>query len=291
MRGGALFIGMNERKCRLCHAESELRRSHVIPEFFRDDSGLMYPTGRSRNLQPFTQPIHTQPGKRFDRKQVGYWEKRHGMIEYLLCGGCEQRFSRFEDYTKRLLYGDSNPIRLQLPLLEDPLFMADYKKIRLFQLSILWRAAESKGEFYSAVDLDEQHRERLRQMLLNEDPGKETEYCCSLTRLVIESPAILQFQETLGMSIETGFFAPVRHNHNTWDSYVFVMGGLLWLFCVSSGDVPEVMRNSYIRETGQFWLMPMKADDFLINFSRKAVEAGNVTEEDAKESVAAKFRR
>jgi hypothetical protein len=35
--------------------------------------------------------------------------------------------------------------------------------------------------------------------------------------------------------------------------------------------------------------MPMKADDFLINFSRKTVEAGNVTETDANESVAAKF--
>jgi hypothetical protein len=248
----------------------------------------MYPTGRSGKLQAFTQPIHTQPGKRFDRKQVGYWEKRHGMVEYLLCGDCEQAFSRMEDYAKRLFYGDSSPIRFQLPLLKDPLFVADYAKMKLFQLSILWRAAESKGEFYAAVNLSGQHRERLRQMLLNADPGKEMEYCCSLTRLVVESPVIEQFQESLGMSIETGFFAPVRHDHDTWESYTFVMGGLVLIFCVSSAGVPEVMRNSYIKESGQFWLMPMKADDFLINFSRKAVEAGNVTKADADESVAAK---
>jgi hypothetical protein len=251
----------------------------------------MYPTGKSRRLQPFTQPIQTHAGQRFERKQVGYWEKRHGMVEYLLCGECENRFSRFEDYAKRLFYGDSSPIRLQLPLLEDPLFIADYKKTKLFQLSILWRAAEAKGEFYSAVNLGEHHRERLRQMLLKEDPGKETEYLCGLTRLVIESPAILEFQKTLGMSIETGFFAPVRHYHETWESFLFVMGGLLWIFCISSAGVPEVMRNSYIMETGQFWLMPMKADDFLINFCRKAVEAGNVTEADARESIAAKSLR
>jgi hypothetical protein len=281
----------NVAKCRLCRGEKRLRRSHIILEFFSDNSGLMYPTGKSRRLQPFTQPIHTHPGKRFDRKEVGYWEKRHGMVEYLLCEDCEQRFSGFEDYAKRLFYGDSSPIRLQLPLLADPLFIADYKKLKLFQLSILWRAAEAKGEFYSAVDLGQPHRERLRKMLLNEEPGTETEYLCGLTRLVIESPAILEFQRPLGMSIETGFFAPVRHDHGTWESFLFVMGGLLWIFCISSTGVPEVMQNSYIRENGQFWLMPMKADDFLIDFCRKAVEAGNVTEADAKASIAAKSLR
>ena len=278
-------------KCRLCHEEKSLRRSHIIPEFFSDNSGLLYPTGRSRRLQPFTQPIDTRPGRRFVRKQVGYWEKRHGMVEYLLCGDCEQRLSKFEDYAKRFFYGDSNPIRLTLPLGRDPLFVADYKKTKLFQLSVLWRAAEAKGEFFSAVELGEHHRERLRDMLLNEDPGKETDYFCGLTRLVIESPAILQFQKTLGMSIETGFFAPVRHGHGTWESFTFVMGGILWIFCISSAGAPDVMRNSYIKENGQFWLMPMKADEFLINFSQKAVKAGNVTEADAKESMAAKSRR
>lgn len=275
-------------KCRLCGEEKSLRRSHIIPAFFRDDSGLMYPTGESRNLQPFTQPIHTHPGKRFDRKQVGYWEKRHGITEHLLCDDCGQYMSRLEDYVKRLFYGDSTPIRFQLPLLETPLFTADYKKLKLFQLSILWRAAEAKGEFFSAVTVTDFHRARLREMLLNRDPGHEDQYCCTLMRLVVSSPEILQAQRNAGISIETGCFAPIGEKHGTWTSYTFVMGGIVWSFCVTCLGVPEIMRNSYVKENGQFWLMPMKADNFLTNFSRKAVEAGNVTEADAKESISAK---
>jgi hypothetical protein len=86
------------------------------------------------------------------------------MVEPLLCYDCEQKSSAFEDYAKRFFYGSSDPIRLSLPLLPDPVFTADYKKMKLFQLSILWRAAEATGEFFSAVILPTHHRERLRQM-------------------------------------------------------------------------------------------------------------------------------
>jgi|SRR5882724_8398321 len=215
---------------------------------------------------------------------------RHGMVEYFLCHDCEQKFGALEDYAKKFFYGTSSPLRLQLPLLEDPLFLADYKKMKLFQLSILWRAAESKGEFFSAVDLDDNHKERLRQMLANGDPGREHQYFCAMTRLVVVSAAITQLQAEHGISNETGFFAPISRNHGTWDSYTFVMGGLVWSFCVSEQGVPEVLANTYIKENGQFWLMSMPADGFLTNFCRKAVEAGNVTKADAEGSMSAKLR-
>jgi hypothetical protein len=209
------------------------------------------------------------------------------MIEYLLCHDCEQKFGRLEDYAKKFFYGTSNPIRLQLPLLKDPLFVADYKRMKLFQLSILWRASEAKGEFFSAVTLSDHHRERLRYMLSNDDPGREDEYFCAVTRLIVSS-VIEEFQASHGISNETGFFAPTSHKHGTWDSHLFVMGGIVWCFCVSVAGVPEIMRNTYIKDNGRFWLMPMNADGFLINFCRKVVEAGNVTREDAEESIRAK---
>jgi hypothetical protein len=275
--------------CRLCRERGQLRRSHILPDFFRDDDGSMYRTGKSGVPQPFTQPMHTQPGKRLDRKQHGYWEHRHGIIERLLCHECEQKLAVFEDYAKRLLYGSSDPIRLQLPLLEDPLFIADYKKLKLFQLSILWRASEAKGEFFSAVVLNDEHRERIRRMLVREDPGSPEEYFCAMTRLVTSS-AIQKLQSLHGISDETGMFAPVVHNQNGRQTFTFVMGGIVWLFCVSECGVPEILRHTYIKENGQFWLMPMPADNFLINFSQKAVAAGNVTWADAEESIRTRVR-
>jgi hypothetical protein len=192
----------------------------------------MFPTGQQGLMQPFTQPIHTDPGKRFARKQHGFWEQRQGLVEYLLCHDCEQKISTFEDYAKRFLYGGSDPIRLSLPLLPEPVFAADYKNMKLFQLSILWRAAEAKGEFFSAVTLTPFHRERLRQMLLSEDPGAEYEFFCTMIRLV-PSPAVESLQSCHGISIETGTFAPVAHDAGTWQSYTFVMGGIVWAFCIS----------------------------------------------------------
>ena len=50
------------------------------------------------------------------------------------------------------------------------------------------------------------------------------------------------------------------------------------------------MRNTFIKGSGHFWLMPMDGDGFLINFARKAVTAGNVTRADAEESISAKLR-
>jgi hypothetical protein len=275
--------------CRLCRIQRELKRSHILSDFFRDDSAMMYPTGKSGVPQPFTQPIHTQAGERFDRKQHGYWEHRHGMIERLLCHECEQKISVFEDYAKRFLYGRSDPIRLQLPLLKDPLFTADYKRMKLFQLSILWRASEAKGEFFSRVALSDEHRERLRQMLFHQDPGAAEDYFCAMTRLV-SSATVQQLQKFHGLSDETGMFAPVAHANDGWQSFTFVMGGIVWMFCVSEVGVPEILRHTYIKEDGRFWLMPMSADNFLINFSQKAVASGNVTFADVLESISKRVK-
>jgi hypothetical protein len=277
-------------KCRLCQEKKELRRSHILPAFFRDDSGSMYLTGNKGVPQPFTQSIHTEAGRRFDRKQHGYWEQRHGIIERLLCHECEQQIGGFEDYAKRFFYGGSDPIRLQLPISKDPLFTADYRKLKLFQLSLLWRASEAKGEFFAAVVLSSEHRERLREMLMREDPGAAEEYFCAMNRLVA-SPAVERIQNLHGISNETGMFAPVADNHDGWGTFTFVMGGIVWVFCVSECGVPEILRNTYIKENGQFWLMQMPSDNFLINFSQKAVVAGNVTSVDVEESIRTRVRK
>lgn len=234
--------------CRLCEEERPLRRSHIVPDLFRDDSGLRYPTGKSGQPQPFTQPISARPGKRFQRKQHGYWEVRHGMVQPLLCGDCEQQFGTLEDYAKRFFYGYSDPIRLTLPLSPNPLFMADYAKLKLFQLSLLWRASEATGEYFSAVQLSAYHNERLRSMLYNEDPGKDYEYPCVLARL-IPSPRVEAANRAHGIAMETGSFAPIGHRFSTWDCYTFVMGAIVWTFSViHEGGIPEVIRNAYLRE-------------------------------------------
>jgi len=69
------------------------------------------------------------------------------------------------------------------------------------------------------------------------------------------------------------------------------MGGIVWGFCISESGAPDILRNLYIKEdNGRFWLLPMNADSFLINFSQKAVAAGNVTWTDVQREIAAEMR-
>lgn len=49
-------------------------------------------------------------------------------------------------------------------------------KMKLFQLSQLWMASEAKGAFFGAVKLSGAHRERLRVMLLHDEPGDEARH-------------------------------------------------------------------------------------------------------------------
>lgn len=247
----------------------------------------MYPTGKSGQLQPFTQITHTSPGKKFERRQRGYWERRLGFVENLLCYNCEQKFSKLEDYVKRLFYGNSNPIRIQLPLLDDPIYQADYDKLKLFQLSVLWRASESKGQFFEAVKLSKDHSEKIRVMLLNDAPGRDHEYICSLSRLIV-SPTVETALKSFGCAIETPGFAPVFYFDGISEWYTFLMGGISWVYCVSSQGIPEIMKHTYVKESGQFYLLPANGDAFLHQYSLKAVLSGNVTREDAEESIRAK---
>jgi len=73
--------------CRLCLHESELRNSHIIPEF-------VY------------KPIYDEK-HRFDviarAKEIRNDEKQKGLREHLLCQSCETKLSQHERYVSLFL--------------------------------------------------------------------------------------------------------------------------------------------------------------------------------------------
>src|SRR5436190_785668 len=110
--------------CALCRNDRELRHSHVIPEF-------MY------------QPLYDEKHKFWVLSaSETSWQEQKGLREYLLCNACEVKISRWETYTSRLL---SNRVPTVAKRSGDLIWVdgADYTQFKLFQLSILWRAAVS----------------------------------------------------------------------------------------------------------------------------------------------------
>src|SRR5438128_878337 len=136
--------------CRLCEQDRSLRKSHVAPKFLWKTSGM---TGdkRSFSIRSTTHP------------HLSEHHRQDGFKEHLLCEDCEGQFSRYEDYSRRILFGRKSPV-LQRPAGHYIWDGLNYAKLKLFQMSLLWRMGISSHPYYAHVKLGK-HEEILRQML------------------------------------------------------------------------------------------------------------------------------
>ncbi|MBY0271320.1 MAG: hypothetical protein K2X06_15750 [Burkholderiales bacterium] len=114
----------------------------------------------------------------------------------------------------------------------------DYTKLKLFQLSILWRAGVSKLPPFSQVNLGP-HEEKLRVMLQNGDPGRAEDYGCIMCILMD------------GKKLLTDLVVPP-----TWarlaglKAYRFVFGGLVFVFVVSKQSPPLFVVENFAQPDG-----------------------------------------
>jgi hypothetical protein len=104
-----------------------------------------------------------------DPVQDAFWE-------HLLCGICERRLQKWEEYAARVIYQkrlfdfpSTKPRELR------KLADLNYPKLKLFLLSVLWRMSASSLPLFEQVRLGP-HEQKIRDMLLSEDPGSVTDY-------------------------------------------------------------------------------------------------------------------
>ena len=120
---GDLAVSEN---CKLCGKVDKLRNSHIIPEF------LFKPLYDSKHRFHVLSTVLDSPN-RYEQK---------GIREKLLCQSCETLLSKHEGYARTVLFGGTE-ISVRK---EDGNYIIgdiDYKKFKLFQISILWRAGIS----------------------------------------------------------------------------------------------------------------------------------------------------
>ncbi|MGK9452559.1 hypothetical protein ACSSZE_15075 [Acidithiobacillus caldus] len=133
----------NSGLCKLCDCEKVLCKSHIIPKaVFRDAMA----DDKKHGLNKIT-----------DRRvEIG---KMAGEYEYLLCRDCEEMLGRYDEYGikflrqevgKKLAEFDGEAVPGDIELLSE----VDLEKLRLFIISVLWRASISSREFFSEVTLD-----------------------------------------------------------------------------------------------------------------------------------------
>ena len=143
--------------CKLCGKDKKLVRAHIIPK------SLWKPLFDEQPPQ-----IHSSvPTVDNKKSPVGVYDTG------IVCAQCENIFSPWDDYAQKLLLADPSEKNY---LMENGQRIAyvetsiDYAKLKLFFISLLWKAAVSNHYFFSRVNVGS-FEPQLRRMILKGDPG------------------------------------------------------------------------------------------------------------------------
>lgn len=230
-------------QCRLCQKMKPLCMSHIIPEFlykplYDDKHRLMLvPEETDRTVQV----------------------RQSGLKERLLCAECESRLSGFEEYGKRLIDGGKVTVKVAEQNREFTVYSGvNYTKLKLFQLSLLWKSGVSQHPFFSIVKLG-RHEESLRQMVHNEVAGKPFEYGCIMNTLLLKN-------DLLDVIIP-----PSRYSFDGHVCYRFPIAGIVWNFIVSRHSSDFWYRDLFLDESGR--LIMIREDASNVEYVRKLKES------------------
>jgi hypothetical protein len=144
--------------CKLCGKDKKLVRAHIIPK------SLWKPLFDAE-LPP---QIHSHAPTSYSKKSpVGAYDTG------IVCAQCESIFSPWDDYAQKLLLADPIEEKYVIKNGRKIAYVEtdfDYAKLKLFFISLLWKAAVSNHYFFSRVNVGS-FEPQLRRMILKGDPG------------------------------------------------------------------------------------------------------------------------
>ena len=233
--------------CALCRKERPLRKSHIIPEFVFK---LLYDNKHKFHL------LSAIPTK-------GNAKLQKGIRKNLLCQECETSFSKYERYVCGVLTGQENIHSVRKGRIVTVSGL-DYKKFKLFLLSVLWRAGVSTLDFFESVKLGT-HEEILRKMLFAENPGPPDQYGFLMAPLVVRDVVQTDIIVKPSWSRYQGHFC-----------YRFVFGGIIWVCFVSKYRPPELARKAFLSLEGKAVMLvsEMESVSFIMRLAQDLVHMG-----------------
>lgn len=228
--------------CALCQKTNKLCESHIIPELF---------------YRPLYDPKHRFRAIHSSSPTIKYHQK--GIKEYLLCHDCEQNLSRYENYVGGI-FANLYPKIKKMNVGEILNFSIDFKKSRLFYLSVLWRMSVATHKNFQNFAMPK-HNEKLRSLILSEDPGNTTEFGC-----VVSIPLIN------GLFKIDWFLDPHNAKMRGDDICFVVFGGILYMFFITFNHNPKVYSEAFIQKNNS-WLITIQ-DARKVPFVDRAFRAG-----------------
>lgn len=218
--------------CRFCGHDKPLVKAHALPEsFFRE---LRVGEDDSPPLM-----LSSTPGARPKRSPIGVYDKD------ILCADCETVFGPYDTYGAEVLIQKKDelfrPIRQDLDTLAFFADGVDQHKLKLFVLSVLWRATLSSQTFYQRMQLGP-HQEQLKQRLLAGACSDPDDYSVLLSRWVA-SDHRKQFVR--------GLMCPFLERWDGINAVRFYFGWTVAYIKVDKRPFAEPLRNLVLGRTKQ----------------------------------------
>ena len=235
-------------KCKLCNQDKKLlRHSHIIPDFaykglYNDKHQIAFARFNKPNNKalipsaPYDKDILC---KECDGNIIGMYENYGRFVLY----GGKQKNDRQIKQTRR-----TAPDGLSSLYLEN----IDYRKFKLYILSILWKASISKHLLFKNIDLDN-HEKIIGNMILNGDPKDFKTYKTCIV-LAEENEKLI-----------TGLVSEPRKISGSSTFYVFYINRLFYLINFSDTNYLELFDTAGLKEDNTMSI-PILTGEHLVAF-------------------------
>ena len=207
--------------CRLCLQAKKLIKAHIIPE------GFIRPL-RSEGIAP---EMHcNSPGSYPKRMPVGIYDP------LILCGDCDRKMGQWDDYAQELLlkrFSEASVIQLNQQKACWRIEHYHHLKLKLFFVSLLWRASVSQQSFFKRISLGP-FESQLRAMIMDENPGRSEDFAVILARF--------------GDSDITAMLDPRREKFESVSFVKFYLTGFLAYIKVDQRPTPSAFADYRMQE-------------------------------------------
>jgi len=223
---------MSVGTCKLCKLDKKLAKAHIIPRSF-----CLRAKGDSNQLLEARQ----HDVKDVEDWQNGIWD------DQILCETCDGGFSSWDGYAFELL--GNPPGNDKLPQNDSEMLAfiikdIDYGLLKLFILSVLWRASVSSLPFFSKIQLGK-YESIIADMIRSQNPGSYDQFPIGLGRLV-------------GQRYPNAMFAPYQQRTPEGINFnVLFLPSIKIMVKVDQRPLPQILETVVLRQQPENVVVPM----------------------------------
>lgn len=175
-------------QCRLFEKEKKLVKAHIVPKWAFVES-------KQNKNEPL---LVISKGKKPEKSYIGIYDQN------ILSDKAEKLTEKWDNYAKKF-FTEKYPIQKITDGIRTESFYKikslDYEKLKLFCISVLWKASITKRSEYKLISLGKKYEECARKMILKNNTGDEEDFSIIMSKFT-------SYKEVKGA--EKSFLSPYK---------------------------------------------------------------------------------